>query len=1137
MANNSINQKLLNLIDFSSKIVNTRYENTADYKDGSSFLYSQSMLSEYDEDFEYIQKKIKSTSFELIFKNPLKSSLPPISDSKLLNLFLEIGKKGDKTPKLADSIIINKHNLDVLKTIFGDNDHKLNIDESLSFNDPIITEKLNHDYDNYLSKYWKPWSQKTEQRNLYLKFYKSLVNLNRDLDSNLSDDKRVNDLSLGMGMLSFTQAGQTFQYPIFTSSLDFAFNKDNNNDVIFTSRGMLDWRIELSRFLNTDSSVYKKIIKTLDNENLLDFSISSWFSNKNSEKLQKILSYNLNLKSLKVEDDWYIFSRSKNYSIISEDLDKFRDQLVNNKSLMLPSPLISILSEPDEISGLNINNQKLSNPVFHLPSNNEQNRIITTLNENDAVVVKGPPGTGKTHTIANLICHFLNQGKKVLVTSAKDSSLSVIKSMLPQNLRNLIVSPFKDGDGSTVNKTIENLLLKLQTFNLDEVKKEVLDLESSINTVSKKIENIDKDLKRWALINSDQFSLDGDNVYPYEAALEASEYIPKYKFEILDELGINEKFAPQFNNKQIQFFKNFIIKNPDFKKFIFSEVPDLKKFPDSHLLVIAHEQIQKFNGMSTELKKFEIPWPQEISANFLLKASKLVNKIKTTRKNWSHLFVTKLPWSESVVSKIRMNSYNDLFDELDQLGAELEEQSEKRSSFITRPVSVPEPALLDNKFFDIVQNLSKGKKPSFFLSSDLKSWLSLCRISGFTPNNNSEWNYVTEFISMQRKRRELVTRWNSLAVEIGFHSVYSVDGGGQLSAESQYELYKSIKLFGNDQQEILSLASELFPSWSKLTHISHKPSVLDELMYALDYHLSHSSISKSLNWLESFKSELSECTPLTDHMISFINTKLGDTSTDTKTVINEWTLLKNEIEKINTKKEEIQECKEILNLISNSGAKNFTFNLQKLNVNQVDNVLPDNFLQIWRIKRILSFLKLVDSFEDIQNLIRNRYELENKLFTLNAEISEKNVTVFLSKNMTSRVRSSLQSYVNSINKLDSLVDDKNISRIRHDAKNASEIAFQALPCWIMSHQRVSETLPAIFGHFDVVIVDEASQSDISSLPVILRGQKIVIVGDDKQVSPSSLGIDESRILKLSHQYLQDQVEIFKPYFMPDRSSI
>ena len=118
------------------------------------------------------------------------------------------------------------------------------------------------------------------------------------------------------------------------------------------------------------------------------------------------------------------------------------------------------------------------------------------------------------------------------------------------------------------------------------------------------------------------------------------------------------------------------------------------------------------------------------------------------------------------------------------------------------------------------------------------------------------------------------------------------------------------------------------------------------------------------------------------------------------------------------------------------------------------------------------FLKLVDSFKDIQKLTRNRYELENRLLTLNAELSEKNVSIFLSKNMTSRVRSSLQSYVNSINKLDSLVDDNNVLRFRHDAKVASEIAFQAIPCWIMSHQRVSETLPPIFGHFDIEECDK-----------------------------------------------------------------
>lgn len=47
----------------------------------------------------------------------------------------------------------------------------------------------------------------------------------------------------------------------------------------------------------------------------------------------------------------------------------------------------------------------------------------------------------------------------------------------------------------------------------------------------------------------------------------------------------------------------------------------------------------------------------------------------------------------------------------------------------------------------------------------------------------------------------------------------------------------------------------------------------------------------------------------------------------------------------------------------------------------------------------------------------------------------------------------------------------------------------AVPCWIMSHNKVSETLPATLGSFDLVVVDEASQSDLWALPAVLRGKK------------------------------------------------
>src|SRR3546814_10185491 len=56
---------------------------------------------------------------------------------------------------------------------------------------------------------------------------------------------------------------------------------------------------------------------------------------------------------------------------------------------------------------------------------------------------------------------------------------------------------------------------------------------------------------------------------------------------------------------------------------------------------------------------------------------------------------------------------------------------------------------------------------------------------------------------------------------------------------------------------------------------------------------------------------------------------------------------------------------------------------------------------------------------------------------------------------------------------------KSANRHRKTARNAADAVKSALPCWIMPHSRVSESLPAELGIFDLVIVDEASQSTLS----------------------------------------------------------
>lgn len=78
-------------------------------------------------------------------------------------------------------------------------------------------------------------------------------------------------------------------------------------------------------------------------------------------------------------------------------------------------------------------------PLFPLDANDAQGRVLDLLRRETSVVVQGPPGTGKTHTIANLISALLARGQRVLVTSQKEQALRVLRDKVPDELRQLCV--------------------------------------------------------------------------------------------------------------------------------------------------------------------------------------------------------------------------------------------------------------------------------------------------------------------------------------------------------------------------------------------------------------------------------------------------------------------------------------------------------------------------------------------------------------------------------------------------------------------------------------------------------------------------------------------------------------------------
>ncbi|RAL26935.1 AAA domain-containing protein [Thermoflavimicrobium daqui] len=85
-----------------------------------------------------------------------------------------------------------------------------------------------------------------------------------------------------------------------------------------------------------------------------------------------------------------------------------------------------------------ISDAESTDPFYLLPTDRSQEAILAKVRTETAVVVNGPPGTGKSQLITNLITDALSQTKKVLVISTKRTALDTVYTRLEK----LGISPY-----------------------------------------------------------------------------------------------------------------------------------------------------------------------------------------------------------------------------------------------------------------------------------------------------------------------------------------------------------------------------------------------------------------------------------------------------------------------------------------------------------------------------------------------------------------------------------------------------------------------------------------------------------------------------------------------------------------------
>ena len=167
------------------------------------------------------------------------------------------------------------------------------------------------------------------------------------------------------------------------------------------------------------------------------------------------------------------------------------------------------------------------------------------------------------------------------------------------------------------------------------------------------------------------------------------------------------------------------------------------------------------------------------------------------------------------------------------------------------------------------------------------------------------------------------------------------------------------------------------------------------------------------------------------------------------------------------------------------------------------------------------FLK--DENIDLQKTQQNLHQINNRIYELKCEIlfdlAKSNFKNNFNPNEIDKFINLLGEYQNNLYQGGRGIKDK-VKFQTLARKNSTEIS-NKLSCWVMKFNDVLDSVGTEPEIFDCIIVDEASQLDFNSLILGYYAQNMIIVGDDKQTSPSALtGANDDDFQSIKNKYLK-----------------
>jgi len=198
--------------------------------------------------------------------------------------------------------------------------------------------------------------------------------------------------------------------------------------ILKKSKGGVGYSVSLT---DEDFSVNSTLLEYLKQEFNIDIRGLDGASKglKISEILAMVRMEVVKMRKWEVFEDVYLaafsFARYQMWQDLRQNMPEF------SKNELIAS-LLSNRSKLSDLSDVELKEDETppDQTLMPLPADSSQWEAVALSQTGKTFVLHGPPGTGKSQTITNIIANALNDGKRVLFVAEKQAALSVVKKRL-----------------------------------------------------------------------------------------------------------------------------------------------------------------------------------------------------------------------------------------------------------------------------------------------------------------------------------------------------------------------------------------------------------------------------------------------------------------------------------------------------------------------------------------------------------------------------------------------------------------------------------------------------------------------------------------------------------------------------------